>query len=250
MLFRSYPQSVFDNSKRMFHLKEKWYGNFNSLTLVTPSRWLAEQVEKSFLSHCRISVINNGINLDTFKPKPTNFRVEHDMTDEQIMLLGVSFVWNDKKGLDVFKQLSERLDPDKYRIVLVGADKSVIASLPENIIAIERTQNKDELVEIYSAADVFINPTREDTFPTVNIESLACGTPVITFDVGGASEIIDKTCGEAVPKDNIDVMEEMINYVCDRKPFSENNCRQRALNFDKKDRFKEYVELYRSIMDE
>lgn len=249
-IWREYPQSVFDNSKRMFHLKEKWYGNFNSLTLVTPSRWLAEQVEKSFLSHCRISVINNGIDLDTFKPKPTNFRVEHDMTDEQIMLLGVSFVWNDKKGLDVFKQLSERLDPDKYRIVLVGADKSVIASLPENIIAIERTQNKDELVEIYSAADVFINPTREDTFPTVNIESLACGTPVITFDVGGASETIDKTCGEAVPKDDINFMEEKINYVCDRKPFSENNCRQRALKFDKKDRFKEYVELYRSIMDE
>ena len=117
-------------------------------------------------------------------------------------------------------------------------------SLPESIIAIDRTNNQQELAEIYSAADVFVNATREDTFPTVNIEALACGTPVITFDTGGSGEIIDENCGLRVEKNNISAMEKAILHIKENRPFTWEDCRRRAELFEMNDKFREYAELY------
>ena len=148
----------------------------------------------------------------------------------------------------MFIELAKRLD-SHYKIILVGTDNSTDALLPESVISIHRTSNRKELAEIYSAADVFVNPTREDTFPTVNVESLACGTPVITFRTGGSPEIIDESSGYVVETDDIDEMEKRIISVCENKDLFFDSCLDRAKSYGKDDRFMEYYQLFRRIYD-
>ena len=240
--YREYPQSLFDNSKKMHRLKRKWFSGIADCTVVTPSKWLADLAEKSFLSQYPVMVINNGINLSVFHPIQSDFRKNNGLEDK-IIILGVSFGWSNKKGLDVFISLAKELSED-YRIVLVGTDKNTDRVLPESIISIHRTQNQTELAQIYSAADVFVNPTREDNFPTVNIEALACGTPVITFDTGGSSEIIDDTSGASVPEGDIKAILQILSRVKNDNCFSADHCIKRAEKFYSKDKFEEYIINY------
>lgn len=229
-------------SKFILKHKKKWFSDIGDVTIVTPSEWLAEEVKKTFLEKYPIMVVNNGIDLNVFRPRENNFRKEYNLINKQI-ILGVAFDWGKRKGFDVFIELARRLD-DKYRIVLVGTNEKNNETLPDNIISINKTNNQTELAEVYSAADLFVIPTREDNFPTVNIESLACGTPVLTFKTGGSPEIPDETCGCVVEVNDIDAMEKEIIRICEGKPYSEKNCVARARQFDKKQKFKEYVDLY------
>lgn len=171
----------------------------------------------------------------------------NECQDKKIMLLGVAFGWGERKGLDVFIELANRLDKDKYQIVLVGTDEKVDKLLPPNIISIHRTQNQKELAEIYTAADVFVNPTREDNYPTVNMEALACGTPVITFKTGGSPEMLDDTCGLVVGQEDINGLVEAIKRVVVDKSLSNDACLKKAMEFDQNLCFSEYLELYRKI---
>lgn len=242
--YREYPESRFDNSALMYAKKKKWFTSVKHLTIVTPSHWLADLVKESYLKDYPVKVIHNGIDLDVFKPTPSNFRQKNGIDDGKYIILGVSFGWGKRKGLDVFVELSERLDSEKYQIVLVGTDDNVDKQLPSNIISIHRTQDQKELAEIYTVADVFVNPTREENYPTVNMEALACGTPVITFKTGGSPEIINDSCGISVDCDDIATLEKKIRQVCEQKIFDANSCLNRAADFDRNNRLKEYVDLY------
>ena len=142
--------------------------------------------------------------------------------------------------------LSERLD-DRYQIVVVGTDESVESMLSDKITKIRRTQNQQELAAIYTAADVFANPTREEILGVVNIEALACGTPVVTFKTGGSPECLDKYCGKIVPKDDVAAMENVIKDICEHKPYLSDDCIRRATEFGQEEKFEEYVELYREL---
>lgn len=244
--YRDYPQSLFDNSKKMYKFKKKWFTGVENLTIVTPSQWLADLVNQSFLKDYPVKVINNGIDLSIFKPTDGNFRERYGIPNDKYIILGVAFGWGKRKGLDVFIELSKRLG-DKYQVVLVGTDEKIDKVLPENIISIHRTHDQKELAEIYTAADLFVNPTREDNFPTVNIESIACGTPVITFKTGGSPEMLNETCGSVVEYDDIDAMEAEIIRICRDMPYSEEACLKRAAVFDKNDKFQEYIDLYKEI---
>ena len=240
-IYRAYPKSYFDNSKKMFQRKKEWFLGVKDLTIVTPSRWLADRVKESFLGEYPVKVINNGIDLDIFKPCISDFKKNHGIEDKYIVL-GVAFGWGARKGLDVFVELSKRLG-SSYQIVLVGTNDNVDKMLPENIISIHRTQNQQELAELYSVADVLANPTREDTYPTVNMEAIACGTPVVTFKTGGSPEIVGEGCGAVVPKNDISAFEEEIKKACQNGKNS--SLRQIAENqFNKSDRFKDYINLY------
>lgn len=245
--YREYPQSLFDNSKKMYRLKKKWFTGIQNLTIVTPSEWLADLVKRSFLKDYPVQVINNGIDLSVFKPTESNFRERYDIPAEKYILLGVAFGWGARKGLDVFIELSKRL-PDNYQIVLVGTNDKTDKQLPKNIVSIHRTQNQTELAEIYTAADLFVNPTREENYPTVNMESLACGTPVLTFRTGGSPEIIDGTCGSVVDCDDIDGLESEIKRIYEENPYSKDACLTRAKAFDMNERFQEYIKLYNSCV--
>lgn len=243
---KEYPAVNIDRSDRMFDLKKQWFTGMDAV-LVTPSRWLASQVKQSFLKDYPVKVIYNGIDLNIFKPKMSDFRKQYNCEGKKIVL-GVAMGWNTKKGLDVFIELSKRL-PEDYQIVLVGSNDQIDKLLPDSVISIHRTQNQNELVEIYSAANVFVNPTREETLGLVNIEALACGTPVVTFNSGGSPECIDKSCGIVVSRDDIDGMEQSIRYICNDTPFSIDACVKQAARFSKQDRFKEYVDLFGVISE-
>ena len=233
----------FDRSARLYEKKKKASEGLD-LTIITPSQWLAGLVKQSFFKNYPIKVINNGIDLEIFKPTPSDFREEHGIPNDKYIVLGVAFGWGKRKGLDVFIELSKRLDKERYQIILVGTDEKIDKQLPSNIISIHRTQNQRELAEIYTVADVFANPTREDNYPTVNMESIACGTPVVTFEIGGSSEMLDKTCGAAVLCDDIDAMEENIVCICKEKKHSRGLCCKHFMSYDKNQRFEEYITLY------
>ena len=214
--------------------------------VITPSEWLAGLVKQSFLKNCPIRVINNGIDLSVFKPTRGCFRKKYGLENKKIVL-GIAMMWSASKGLDVFVHLAKML-PQDYRIVLIGTNDLIDKSLPKNVISIHRTQNAEELAEIYSAADVFVNPTREENYPTVNMESVACGTPVLTFRTGGSPEMLDDTCGSVVECDDVDTLEREIVRICNEKPYTGDACINKAKEYDQNERFEEYIELYERIV--
>ena len=245
---RGYPQTLlFDQSSFMWNAKKKWFSQINDLVIVTPSEWLANLVKKSFLKDYPIKIINNGVDLNLFTLMKSNFKEKYNINNKKI-ILGVAFDWGYSKGLDVFCDLA-RESKDEYVIVLVGTNEEIDKVIPQNIISIHRTSNQKELAEIYNSADVFLNPTREDTFPTVNMEALACGTPVVTFKTGGSPEIIDQFTGIILENKNISEVINAINKCCNSNIYSRDLCRKRAeMLFDKNERFMDYYKLYKELM--
>lgn len=243
---RNCPQKAhyswfFDRSSYLYKQKKKLFTGLD-MTIITPSRWLADQVKQSFLREYPIKVINNGIDLSIFQPRESGFKSKYGIED-QFIVLGVAFGWGVRKGLDVFIELSKCLD-SRYQIVLVGTDAKIDKKLPYNIISIHRTNNQTELAEIYTAADVFLNPTREENFPTTHMEALACGTPVIAFNTGGCAEMLNEKCGAVVEKNNIDGFLVKIVEACEKRFFSVEACIACAKEYDQKEKFKEYICLY------
>lgn len=248
--YKEYPASLYDNTKKMWQLKKKWFTGVKNMTIVTPSRWLARLAQESYLKEYSIQVINNGIDLNAFKPTQSNFRERYEIPAEKYIILGVSFAWGYRKGLDCFVEMAEKLG-EQYQIVLVGTYDEIDKNLPHNIISIHRTQNQKELAEIYSAADVFVMPTREENYPTVNMEAIACGTPVVTFDTGGSPEMLDDKTGIVVEANDIEATKKAIKDICEKKRCNdEEYIVAYSKNFDMKKRFAEYIELYANVLEE
>ena len=234
----SYPSALFkDGSKINYARKKAAFQGVKGLTIVTPSKWLGDLVKESYLQEYPVKVIPNGIDLDKFVPQKTKKRDKH-------LILGVANVWDRRKGLEYFKELHGMLDPEKYEIAVVGVNKKQIKELPQGMIGIEHTQNVEELTELYSQASVFANPTLEDNFPTTNLEALACGTPVVTFATGGSVESIDETCGRIVPQKDVKALYEAVTELCENVEQMRGACRERALLYNKYNRFGEYLDLY------
>jgi len=186
---RRYPASKLkSNCKANFNRKRAAFTGVKNMTLITPSKWLANLVKESFLKEYPVEVRYNTIDTNIFKPTPSDFRERYGLVDKKVVL-GVASVWDDRKGLNDFVKLAGMLD-DSYVIVLVGLTDEQIEQMPKNVIGIKRTNSPQELAQIYTAADVFFNPTYEDNYPTVNLEAQACGTRVVTYDTGGCFETI------------------------------------------------------------
>ncbi len=191
---KGYPTSFLaDNSHNNFDRKRKAFCGVKNMTIITPSRWLAGLVKESFLCEYPVEVQYNKIDTKVFKPTKSDFKARYKIEDKKI-ILGVASIWDERKGLADFVRLSSMLD-EKYVIVLVGVDAQEAEDMPANIIAIERTDSTRELAEIYTAADVFFNPTYEDNYPTTNLEAQSCGTPTVTYRTGGSVE--------SVPQENV-----------------------------------------------
>ena len=246
--FRKYSWFI-DKSKEIYERKKKLLTDIN-LNIVVPSNWLKKQVKQSFLKACSTHVIYNGIDLNIFKPTSSDFKRSYNIPKEKYIILGVAIEWNRRKGPDVFIRLAKEMPVDNYQIVLVGTNEKLERQLPDNIIAIRRTSDQRELAEIYTSANIFVNPTREDTFPTVNLEANACGTPVLTFDTGGSPECIDETSGSVVPCDDYESLKKEIIRICTTKPYSSEACVKRAQQFAEESRYQEYIELYKEIYNQ
>ena len=243
---KTYPNSyVLDNSYQNFNQKKELFTRLNNLTIITPSQWLANLVKQSFLNKYPVQVINNGIDLDIFKPATSNLKERYGISDKFI-ILGVASIWDKRKGLDVFLELTKYLNNDE-QIILIGLSNEQLSILPADIIGISRTNNIQELVEFYSMADIFFNPTKEDNFPTTNLEALACRIPVITFDTGGSGECLDESCGAVVEKENIEKAIEEIRRIIKIKHIKE-MCSNKALQYDKYQKYNEYIKLYEGML--
>lgn len=240
-LQRGYPKTLIDRSKKNFEIKKQLFSANDYLTIVACSEWMAGLVKQSYLKDKRIEVIHNGIGLDLFKP--STMKVE----DGVFRILAVSNVWNKEKGYYDILKLRNIL-PSEFQITIVGLTPNQLNTLPKGIIGVQRTQNIQEMVNLYSTSDVLINPTYADTFPTVNIEALACGIPVITYNTGGSPEIIDDKTGIVIQQGNIDALRQAI-YTIKQHPLDRNICRKRAEDcFDKSKCYKKYIELYNELI--
>lgn len=175
--------------------------------------------------------------------------LNYTKTDGKYVVLGVAFDWGCRKGLDIFIELFRRLPKESYRIVLVGTDDNIDDQLPKGIISIHRTQNQHQLAELYTLADVFLIPTREENYPTVNLESLACGTPVVTFRTGGSPETLDDKTGIVVEANDVEATEKAIKDICEKKRCNdEEYIVAYSRKFDMRKKFTEYIELYSTIL--
>lgn len=237
---RSYPASLMiDNSKKIWQKKKELFSGLN-MKIVTPSYWLKQLVEKSFLNQYPVEVIHNGIDLKIFQPKEGNFRENYNLEDKYI-ILGVASSWDKRKGLRDFIELEKLLD-NKYKIVLVGLTKKQIEELPETILGIERTNNVEELVDIYTTANVFFNPTYEDNYPTVNLEAIACGTNVITYNTGGSPETLHVESGKVIKQGDIESALIEIEKNVD-VGIEKDSCQVTPM-YDKEACFRKYIEIY------
>ncbi len=241
--YREYPESRVDCTRIMYKLKRKWFTDLSNMTIVTPSQWLANRVGESFLSDYPIRVIPNGLDLSVFKPSTGAFRIRHQC-DKKILVLGVSLGWSNKKGLDIFIGLAKLL-PDEFQIVLVGITDKQKQEIPDTIIVLNRTSNAEELAEIYTAADYFVNPSKEETMGLVTVEALACGTPVIVSNLTAVPECVTPECGRIVKEYSVEAfMAELL-----KKPeFVVDKCVEQASKYEKVQKFNKYVALYSSIV--
>lgn len=248
---KGYPASYgLDQSKRNYHDKKRIFNGVQNLQIVTPSKWLANHVQHSFLQNYPVQVIHNGIDISSFKPQNGNAEIKKkwNLTGKKI-ILGVASIWDKRKGLDDFIQLSKHIKPGE-QIVLVGLEQKIINNLPANITGIARTESIAELAELYAAAEVFVNPTYVDNFPTTNIEALACGTPVVTYNTGGSPEAIDEQTGFVVEKGDIASLATAIQKaIAIGKEHYTPLCRARAEQyFNKEERYRDYLRVYEELV--
>lgn len=242
-LKKEYPASlVLDNSKKNYEQKKKLFTSLENTVIVTPSMWLGEVAKESFLGEYPVKVIYNGVDLDCFKPTKGDFKERYGVKDKKI-ILGVASVWTEKKGIKDFYKLNERISDD-YKIVLVGLNDAQVADLPEGIIGIKRTNDARELAEIYTAADVFVNPSREETMGLTTVEALACGTPAVVYNATAVPETVTKDCGIVIEPDDIDALWSAVKSVS----FSREDCINRASDFEMGKQYHKYYDLYMDII--
>lgn len=241
---KGYPCSwFFDRSKSGYIQKKKLFTSVENMHIVTPSQWLTDLVKKSFLGKYPVRVIHNGIDIDAFKHTPSDLRERLGLTDK-FVILGIVSSFGGTKGGGYFLELSKMLKEDEH-IVLVSLESGQV--LPSNITAVGRTDSTEELSKYYSMADVLVNPTLQDTFPTINLEALACGTPVVTFKTGGSAESLTPECGLVAEKGNVNALYEAIKNIRYGE-ISSIGCRARGCEFSKEKKFSEYIDIYRSII--
>jgi glycosyltransferase involved in cell wall biosynthesis len=248
---RKFPTSWFvDRSAANFEDKSISFNSIkDKLTIVPVSEWIRGEMSYSFLKDCKYQVIHNGINLDVFDVQPDDkaVREKYGLGDKKI-ILGLASIWSKEKGWDDFVRMSEMLNEDEV-IIMVGVSEEQQKRLPKNIVAIRRTENVRQLAELYSAATAFVNPTWQDNYPTVNLEAIACGTPVVTYRTGGSVEVITDDTGRIVEQGDVAGLLEAVRQIAEKGKVQYTvKCRAYALeNFRKEDRYADYLKLYESL---
>lgn len=237
---KDYPQSlVLDNSEKNYNEKKELFTGLKNVTLVAPSNWLGGLAKESFLKEYPVKVINNGINTDIFKPTESDFKKQQGIENKTVFL-GVASIWEERKGLrDLIKIAKQMTENEK--MVIVGLTEEQTAEIPDGIIGLKRTESAKQLAEIYTAADVFLNPTYEDNYPTTNLESICCGTPVVTYNTGGSPESLTGGRGITVPVGDTNAMYEAAQSLASTKTDGKSE-------FDAQKKYLEYNELYKTLL--
>lgn len=246
---KAFPASWFRDRSRKNYLDKKLA--FNSLPkdkfLIVPvSEWMMSEMQASMLGSCRMKVIHNGIDTQTFAPRQNTeeIRQKYGLASKHV-IMAIASIWLPEKGIKDLFELSTLLH-DNECIVMVGVDKKLQQQLPSNIIGIQRTADVNELAELYSYATVVVNPTWQDNYPTVNLEAIACGTPVVTYRTGGSPESITEDTGFIVEQGDVKGIIEAVRTIERKgKDFYSIACRTYAeKHFSKKMRYMDYIKLY------
>ena len=239
-LKRDYPASYLtDNSRWNYRKKKEAFQGVEDMIILVPSEWMAEKVKESFLKDYPIKVIYNGIDTQKYCPVESDFKQKHGIGDK-IVILGVANIWNERKGLKVFVELSELLD-DTFKIVLIGLTKEQIQELPTNIIGIERTDTVEELAKAYTAADIFVTPSTEETFGLTIAEAVACGTWPIVYEGTACAEVVKLSIGEVVPRKVVELKKAIVKYSESKK---EEDLEKYAQFFSKQRFAQDILEIY------
>lgn len=245
-LLRRYPRCYWRGDvRRNFLRKKRAFTGVKNLTITTPSRWLANQVSRSFLRDYPRTVIPNGIDRRIFRPQSSGLRKKYRLEDKKIVL-GAANVWNTRKGLPDMLTLADRLG-SAYQVVLIGLTERQLPDIPANVLGLLRTANQTELAQWYSAADVFVNPTYEETFGLTTVEAQACGTPAVVYRTDGCPETVAPGNGRLVPQGDMQALEGAVRDMTD------GSCRadpQRVAQFEKDAVYQDYLELYENVLSD
>ena len=245
ILLHRYPQCYFKGDVRRNYLRKKSaFTGVKNLVITTPSQWLANQVRQSFLQNYPILVIPNGIDRTIFHTRSSNLREKYHLEDKKI-ILGVANAWNARKGLNDLLLLADRLG-STYQVVLIGLTERQLPDIPSNVLGLLRTANQTELAQWYTAADVFVNPTYEETFGLTTVEAQACGTPVIVYETDGCPETIASGNGLLVTQGDMQALENAVRDVADGRWYANP---QKIAQFDKNSVYQKYIKLYNNILD-
>lgn len=243
LLYR-YPQCYWKGDvKRNYLRKKRAFTDVNNLTVTTPSQWLADQVAESFLRDYPRIVIPNGIDRTVFRPQASSLRETYHLENKKIVL-GAANAWNARKGLPDLLTLAERLGPD-YQVVLIGLTEKQLPEIPPNVLGLLRTADQMELAQWYSAADVFVNPTYEETFGLTTVEAQACGTPVVVYETDGCPETVAPGNGQLTPQGDLSALERAVRDITDSGLRAD---QLKMARFDKEVVYQAYIRSYETVL--
>lgn len=252
---KRYPVSLgLDGSRKNYETKKELFTLLSNLTITVPSEWMASQVRQSFMGKYPVEVIHNGIDTVVFDHNrliadlniESNKCADETSWSDKKILLSVASIWDERKGLKDLVALSDKLSDD-YVMVIVGPSKHQISMLPKGVIGITRTENIDELVSLYSRANIFINPSLEESFSLVTVEALSCGCPCIVLDTSAVAELVNDDNGVVLhshkPEDYLDAIKSIEN-----RGYSRDSVRATALKYDNKYMLDGYMRLYGEVL--
>lgn len=239
----------FDKTKNMLNDKKKYFNGNSRLGVVGVSDWITQEAKTSpVFKHAKeITRIYNWIDMNIFYPRRTDTLKERLMLSDKQIILCVASAWDRNKGLDTIIYLSQRLE-EHQRLIIIG-DINEEVDLKKRVMHLPTTSSMDMLAEYYSLADVFIQPSLEETFGKVSAEALACGTPVVCFDSTANPELVGADCGKLVKGGDNEELYMAINQVLKKgKEFYSNNCINFARsNFEKETNIKQYISLFERL---
>ena len=243
---RAFPASLlFDRSARNWRDKQRAFGSLENLTIVPVSEWIRQEMASSFLADKHFQVFHNGIDLETFRPEAAEGAPRREGT----VILGVASLWHEEKGFEDLVKMAGMLRGDEHLVMVGRMSDEQRQRLPEGVEIIERTENIGKLAALYATATAFVNPTWQDNYPTVNLEAIACGTPVVTYRTGGSVESVTEGTGFVVEQGDVAGMLARVRELAagDRAATAA-RCREYALaHFRKEDCYKNYIRLYENL---
>ena len=245
-----FPVSFFlDRCKRNYSLKRDLLVKMRKMHITTVSQWMMGVVEQSFLKEFPIRVVPNGINTDDFKYSESTIKTQYNIGDKKL-ILAVASGFGKRKGIIDFAALSQVLS-EEYQLLLVGVNDNDIKVLPKNIIPVKRANGVKELTAFYSAADVLLSLSYEETFGLTIIEAMACGTPAIVYANTAQPELITESTGMVVPNGDLDGIKRAIESICARgKTYYSSACREHAKEYDERKTYRNYLDLYSRVSNQ
>lgn len=241
------PALLKDCSAQILADRKKYLLAIPRLVVTGVSDWIANEARRTFLADTKLVTIRNGIDLNVFKPTPSDFRQRLGLEGKYV-ILGPASKWLSDVNKEVLDKFTKLMHPDEV-LLLFGVDVQDTSNLPKNVITYGYTKNREELAQLYTMADVFVNCTREESLSLINIEAQACGTPVVTFDATATPETVDGVYSLSTQVGNPDRLYESvenIRYNNDGE-VSKPVISFASKNYDLYSNYEEYLNLYKTL---